>query len=772
MTRQRTMICAVLGGLLLLHVAHARTATENQSSLFARGYTVLPVPQEVTLAGGDFAFGPGWRLEIGAGVKATDTAVGALSEDLLSRFNFKIGRSGRAGVVRLSIRPGSVVIGKALDRDKNVLAEQAYRLELSPQSIQVIANAPQGLFYGVETLVQLIKKQGEKLLLPAGRITDWPDLQLRVIYWDDAHHLDRLEYLRHALRQAAFYKINGFAIKLEGHFQFKSAPAVVEPYALSPKELQELTDYGLRYHVQLIPYLDGPAHIAFILKHPEYAKLREYPESNYELCVTNPDSYKLLLGMFQDLMDANRGVKYIVLSTDEPYYVGMANNSQCQEALRAKELGGRGRLLAEFITKVSNSLHDRGRTVLFWGEMPLRPEDIPFLPPHLVNGETYGPKFDPVFKAHGIREMVYVSTEGEEPMFPDYYVLPASMRLHPSRGTSPRVQEAVAKISGDSARQQGDLMGTVVAGWADAGLHQETFWLGYATMPSAAWHPGTAKDLGLMESFYKLFYGPSAVQMDRVYELMSQQAQFWADSWETGPSKARKPILGYSQGMFDKPRPARDQSIPLPLPPAGKDLKYQSSWHKDNAQRLELVSRMMKENDELIGLLGQNLQRVEYNKYNLEVFQSIAGLYQQNLEMLSELGKIDRLFLEAQDAAAKGKAKSAIGAIDKALDAARNIRAQRNTALNKAVTVWYKTWFPRVAEANGRKFLHELDDIKDHRPDRTVDMSYLIYRELLLPMDDWYESVQQARNTYARANGLLPRQDKLDWKVVGASSSR
>jgi len=38
------------------------------------------------------------------------------------------------------------------------------------------------------------------------------------------------------------------------------------------------------------------------MKHPEYAKLRGYPESNYELCATNPDSYKLLCGMFQDLL--------------------------------------------------------------------------------------------------------------------------------------------------------------------------------------------------------------------------------------------------------------------------------------------------------------------------------------------------------------------------------------------------------------------------------------------------------------------------------------
>ena len=80
--------------------------------------------------------------------------------------------------------------------------------------------------------------------MPEGEIMDWPDLELRVIYWDDAHHLEHLEVLKAAVRQAAFYKINGFSIKLEGHFQYRHAAAMVEPYAMSPAELQELTDYA------------------------------------------------------------------------------------------------------------------------------------------------------------------------------------------------------------------------------------------------------------------------------------------------------------------------------------------------------------------------------------------------------------------------------------------------------------------------------------------------------------------------------------------------
>src|SRR5256886_6979015 len=179
----------------------------------------------------------------------------------------------------MDLRPKSVSIGQAIDKDKPALVEQAYRLTLGPRSLKVAANAPPGLFYGVQTLIQLIRARDGRLWLPEGEIVDWPDVELRVIYWDDAHHLERLEVLKRAVQEAAFFKINGFAIKLEGHFQYKSSPAIIEPYALARSDLQELTDFALRFHVQLIPYLDAPAHVAFILKHPQYAPLRAFPSS-------------------------------------------------------------------------------------------------------------------------------------------------------------------------------------------------------------------------------------------------------------------------------------------------------------------------------------------------------------------------------------------------------------------------------------------------------------------------------------------------------------
>jgi hexosaminidase len=736
------------------------------SPLAARGYAVIPEPQKISLQAGDFQFGEAWELQLGQGVRADEPAVVSLKDGLASRYGLELCPSGRglktSPFVRLSVSPGSVGIGEALDGERAVLAEQAYKIQLAADSISITANASQGLFYGVQTLLQLIKPNDGRFRLPKGEIVDWPDLQYREIYWDDAHHLDRLEELKRAVRRAAFFKINGFAIKLEGHFQYKSAPAIVEPYAMSPEEFQELTDYGLKHYVQVVPYLDGPAHVAFILKHPEYARLREFSESNYEFCATNPDTYKLLFGMYEDLLAANRGVKYFHLSTDEPYYVGLADNPLCSEKARAQELGGVGKVLAEFLTKTAGFLHDRGRTAIFWGEYPLKPDDIPALPNHLVNGEVYGLGFDPLFKKHGIRQLIYTSTEGVEPLFPNYYSLPSTGRLHAGRSGGERVPEIFRQISFSPARKYADLIGVVVAAWGDEGLHPATFWLGYATGAAAGWHPGTPDPHESMNAFYQLFYGQGTVDMGRVYQLMSQQAQFWEDSWETIAS-SRKPLFGNSDHIFVPRRPETDQSISLPPVPRLPFLARDGDWTQSNSKRLKLVSKALAANDELMDLLHANLRSVAYSRDNLEVFLSIAHICRQNLEMLESLQMIDSSLNSAADAGIHAQPEEAVSALDRALDAVADIQVERNRVLHDLEKTWYKTWFPRVEEANRRRFLHELDDVKDHLPDRTVDMSYQVYRELLLPMQAWFDKVLAVRNQYAMSYNLPEREISFHW---------
>jgi hypothetical protein len=56
-----------------------------------------------------------------------------------------------------------------------------------------------------------------------------------------------------------------------------------------------------------------------------------------------------------------------------------------------------------------------------------------------------------------------------------------------------------------------------------------------------------------------------------------------------------------------------------------------------------------------------------------------------------------------------------------------------------------------------------VDDVKDHEPGRTIDMSYLIYRELHYPLGSWAEHVHKVRNGLAIKKGLPVRKEVKQW---------
>ena len=83
--RMHATICRLLHRLLILVAAvfiRAELACAAESALFARGYTVVPAPQKVTLRERDFQVDAGWRLLLGKGVSPNDIAVEALRQDL------------------------------------------------------------------------------------------------------------------------------------------------------------------------------------------------------------------------------------------------------------------------------------------------------------------------------------------------------------------------------------------------------------------------------------------------------------------------------------------------------------------------------------------------------------------------------------------------------------------------------------------------------------------------------------------------------------------
>jgi hexosaminidase len=199
----------------------------------------------------------------------------------------------------------------------------------------------------------------------------------------------------------------------------------------------------------------------------------------------------------------------------------------------------------------------------------------------------------------------------------------------------------------------------------------------------------------------------------------------------------------------------------LPVP-SGNDLSINEDWSNENSGLLNEMKTFKKENDELVDLLNQNLKKVKNQQYNIRILLSVAQLCRHNLNFLAELHTIDSLLKISSGEASANQAK-AISYIDQALDRIQIIKQQRDDLLTSTTELWNRDWFPRVSEANGRIFLDQVDDIKDHLPVRTVDMSYLIYRELHFPLGKWAEDVRNSRNQFAKENQLPERTEVIDF---------
>ena len=232
-------------------------SAQNATGLWSSGYTVIPTPRSVNLDEGDIEIDGRWAI-VPDGIDAQEISVRTLRRDLADWHRLQLNTAAPSDyVIRLSIRPGTVRTGA-----EAAIEKQAYRLHVGDRSVEVTGNGRPGLFYGVQTLVQLAKRgPSGALLLPKGVIEDWPKLQLRFLHWDTKHHQDRIETLKRYFDWSARFKVNMIGFELEDKFEYPSHPVIGAPGAFTTRELQKIVSYALERHIQIVPQIQAPAHM-------------------------------------------------------------------------------------------------------------------------------------------------------------------------------------------------------------------------------------------------------------------------------------------------------------------------------------------------------------------------------------------------------------------------------------------------------------------------------------------------------------------------------
>lgn len=726
----------VLGPALAFSILtgwHGVAETGTATALWLRGYAVLPAPQKVALSGRDFPFGTDWQLQLGSGIAASDLSVATLQSGLDRTHGWRLqtAHDGKAGekILRLELRPGAAAAGT-----RPAIGRQAYLIELGPTRVTVTGNDQPGLFYGVQTLLQLLRSGvGTRVALPAGRIEDWPDLELREIHWDTKHHQDRLETLKEYLDRAAEFKINAVGWEIEDKFAYQKHPVIGAPGAFSADQMRELVGYARARHIEIIPLLQGPSHMAYVLKHPEFAHLRENVNNNYMICPSRTDSWRLIFDMYDEILAATRGARYFHVATDEAYFAGEGKECGCAE--KAKE-GGPSRIFVEFMQRASQYLEARGRQVMFWGEDPLVTSDIPKLPSSLIDAVAGSDDKEILAeKAHGMRLMIYTSTQGVRPLFPEYF--PQNYPEAPSKG---RLASLYNEIAFSPARQA-DVLGTFTAAWDDSGLHNEVFWLGWVAGSAWGWHRESPEPEEFTGQFMKLFYGPEAYGMTEVYRLTDAATQFWATAWDRVPAERGASYKKYTHW---------DETLALPAVPSAVNLSnhpfFRDRYHKLLAQ----TDLQVEAAERLIALLHDNLGRVRLNRYNLEVLLAQAKFTRHNLSLLRTLAQVEDVLTEARTEHSRLQYADAAARLDDAQNLVRGGIREREAAYQDLVATWEKSRYPKGQSAGGRQFVHIMDDTKDHWADRTPDLSYLVMRERNLGLEDWLVRLKNVREEYTR----------------------
>jgi hexosaminidase len=346
--------CELLFILAFSSIANGNLFADEKSESVLN---VLPYPKEVQRGGDDFVISGKLTVVLDKNPSDADRfAAEELIRDLKSEFGIA------AGIGVKGNSPSVILTHKAAPESSSL---QGYQLLTGRNELTIRARSEEGLFYGTQTLLQLIVPGINGGMVHAVTINDWPDIQQRAIHYDTKHHQDRAEYVKSFIKDLSRYKVNMLVWEWEDKFAYPSHPEIGAPGAFTMQEMQEFTRYAKQYHIQIVPLVQGLGHVSFILKWPQYRNLREIDASNWEFCPLKEGSYDLLFDLWKDAVEATPGSAYFHIGSDETYEL-----AACDKCKAKSDETGKSGLYLLFINRAADYLVKKGRKVMAW-ETPM-----------------------------------------------------------------------------------------------------------------------------------------------------------------------------------------------------------------------------------------------------------------------------------------------------------------------------------------------------------------------------------------------------------------
>ena len=346
----------------------------------AGGIVVVPQPQEMARRDGEFRFGPRTRIVVGGGATGIDLrAAKRLAKELRDYFRVlvPIARASAVGdgdnaivIGRPQINPQTrrMLAQIGLEATGEKPGPEGYVLEVQPANVLVAGSDVRGTWYGVQTLVQLLKWRQERLVIPCVRIRDWPRFRTRAMMLTIGMR-EQMPFLRQTLtRVLPRMKLNLVFIggASLGRVRWPSHPEIAYNRPFTPDDMRELADLARANFIEPVPHVQGFGHTGIVKKsHPE---LVSDPKNRRSPCfdVTKPQARAFVFDLYSDAIHAFRPKRYFHVGFDEA---------------RGLDAICRGRdpaeVVAQHVTAVHDWLQKRGLRMIMWADM-------------LLDSETFG----------------------------------------------------------------------------------------------------------------------------------------------------------------------------------------------------------------------------------------------------------------------------------------------------------------------------------------------------------------------------------------------
>ena len=288
------------------------------------------------------------------------------------------------------------------EKNHQLPSPESYTLSVTPQQILIRATSGAGLFYGLQTLLQLAQPSGAgSYSIASVEIEDTPRFAYRGLMLDVSRHFSTKEFIKKQIDALAYYKINRLHLHLTDaagwRLEIKKYPLLTEFAAwrtdptwkqwwnggrkyvrfdapgayggyYTQDDIREILEYARQHYITVIPEIEMPSHSEEVLAAYPQLSCSGEPYKNSDFCVGNEETFTFLENVLTEVMELFPS-EYIHIGGDEAGKSAWKTCPKCQKRMKDEHLANVDELQSYLIHRIEKFLNNHGRHLLGWDEI-------------------------------------------------------------------------------------------------------------------------------------------------------------------------------------------------------------------------------------------------------------------------------------------------------------------------------------------------------------------------------------------------------------------